>query len=173
MQPKIVNAEIVTSFHISPEIVANLFTNIESAGVIQYYHILVFFGEDRQPCLFTGSEWSKFAPEHKDLPVFGIFLDGGHASQDGSSDWLDSALFVLHSIEYARDHLGITSSDLSDGEAWALTKIMKNLNEGNQVQHFMSYKAILSKYDDRIAKCFQRNIPNGSILDLLLRACEL
>ncbi len=159
MQPKIVNAETFTSFHISPEIVANLLTNVESAGVIQYYHVLVFFGEDRQPCLFTASEWSKLVPEHKDLPVFGIFLDDGHQSQDGSSDWLDPALFVLHSIEYARKHLGLTTSDLSDGEAWALTQIMKNLNEQDQLQHHMSYTTLLHKYDDRLAKYFQRNMP--------------
>ena len=95
MHPKIVNAELIASFHFSPEIVANLLTNILSAGVIQYHYILVVFGEDRQPCLFTASEWSKFAPEHKVTPVFGIFVDDGHESQDGSPDWLDPALFVL------------------------------------------------------------------------------
>ncbi len=159
MQPKILNAETVTSFQISPNIVATLLSNIESAGVIQYYQILVFFGENRQPCLFTASEWSKLVPEHKDLPVFGIFLDDGHKSQDGSSDWLDPPLFVLHSIEYAREHLGLLNTDLNDGEAWALTQIMKKLNEQDQLQHHRSYTTFLRKYDDRLARYLQRNMP--------------
>ena len=160
MHPKIVNAELIASFHFSPEIVANLLTNILSAGVIQYHYILVVFGEDRQPCLFTASEWSKFAPEHKVTPVFGIFVDDGHESQDGSPDWLDPALFVLQSIEFVSKHLGLLTSDLSEGEAWALTQIMKNLNEEDQVQHHNSHHTNLRKYDDRLAKYLQRTISN-------------
>ena len=89
MGPKIISAEIETSFHISSEIVANLLTNIVSAGVIQYHHILVVFDEDRQPSLFTASEWNKFTPEHKDTPIFGIFREHEHDSREASQDWLD------------------------------------------------------------------------------------
>ena len=158
MQPKIVNAETVTSFHLSSKIVANLLTNIESAGVIQYHHMLVVFGEDKQPCLFTASEWSKFAPERKDTPVFGVFLEDGHDSQDASPDWLDPSLFVLQSIEFVSEHLGLSTSDLSDGEAWALNQIIKNLNEENQVNHHKSYQTYLQKYDARLVKYLQRTM---------------
>lgn len=158
MRPKIVNAEVVASFHISPEIVANLLTNIVSAGVVQYHHILVVFGEDRQPCLFTASEWSNFAPEHKDTPIFGVFFEDKHDSQDASPDWLDPSLFVLQSIEFVSQHLGLSTKDLSEGEAWALTQIVKNLNEGNQVKHHQSYKTCLRKYDERLAKYLQRTV---------------
>ena len=160
VKPKIINAEIVTSFHVSPEIVANLLTKIDSAGVIQYHNILVFFAEDKHPCLLTASEWSKFAPEHKNSPVFGIFLEDGHESQDGSSKWLDPALFVLHSLEFAREHLDLTTSDLNDGEVWALTQIMKNLKEKDQAQHQMSYQTYLRKYDDRLAEFLRRSVSN-------------
>jgi len=156
VEPKIISAETETSFHISPEIVANLLTNIVSAGVIQYHHILVVFGEDRQPCLITASEWSNFAPEHKDTPIFGVFLEDSHDSQDDSPDWLDSSLFVLQSIAFVSKHLGLSTPDLSEGEAWALTQIMKNLNEGNQVSHHKSYLTYLRKYDERLAKYLQR-----------------
>ncbi len=158
MQPKIVNAEAVASFHISSEIAGNLLTNIVSAGVVQYHHILVVFGEDRQPCLITASEWSNFAPEHKDTPIFGVFLEGKHDSQDASPDWLDPSLFVLQSIEFVSKHLGLSTTDLSEGEAWALTQIVKNLNERNQVNHHKSYKVYLRKYDVRLAKYLKRTM---------------
>lgn len=158
MQPKIAKANTVISFHISPQIVANLLGNIESAGVIQYHHMLVFFGEDKQPCLFTASEWSKFDPELSDMPVFGIFLNSGHKSQGGSSDWLDPAIFALHSIHFAKKHFGIVSEDLCEGETWALTQIMKNLNEENMANHHEAYRKALSKYDDRLAKFLHRTI---------------
>jgi hypothetical protein len=158
LQPKIVNAKTVTSFHLSPEIVANLLTNIVSAGVVQYHHILVVFGEDRQPCLFTASEWSNFAPEHKDTPIFGFFLEDIHDSQDPSPDWLDSSLFVLQSIVFVSEHLGLSTQDLSEGEAWALTQIVKNLNENNEVNHHKSYKTFLRKYDERLAKYLKRTM---------------
>jgi len=156
--PKIVNAETIASFHLSPEIVANLLTNIESAGVVQYHHILVVFGEDMQPCLFTASEWSNFAPEHKNTPIFGVFLENTHDSKDASPDLLDPSLFALESIEFFSKHLGFSTSDLSDGEAWALTQIMKNLNEENQVNHHKSYKTCLRKYDERLAKYLKRTM---------------
>lgn len=139
---------------------ANLLTNIESAGVIQYHNILVVFGEDRQPCLFTASEWSKFAPEHKDVPVFGVFLKDRHDSQDASPDWLDPFLFVLQSIEFVSSHLGLSTADLSDGEAWALTQILKQLNEEDKVNHHKSYLTYLSKYDERLVKYLQRTKSN-------------
>ncbi len=158
MQPKIVNAETIASFHLSPEIVANLLTNIVSPGVVQYHHILAVFGEDRQPCIFTASEWSNFAPEHKNTPIFGVFLEDTHDSQDASSDWLDPSLFVLESIEFVSKHLGLSTTDLSEGEAWALTQIVKNLNERNQVNHHKSYKVYLRKYDERLAKYLKRTM---------------
>jgi len=156
LQPKIVNAEAVVSFHISPEIVANLLTNIVSAGVVQYHHILVVFGEDRQLCLITASEWNNFTPEYKDTPIFGVFLEDKHDSQDASPDWLDPSLFVLQSIEFVSQHFGLSTHDLSEGEAWALTQIVKNLNEVNQVKHHQSYKTYLRKYDERLAKYLRR-----------------
>jgi hypothetical protein len=156
VQPKIVSAETETSFHISPEIVANLLTKIVSAGVIQYHHILVVFDEERQPCLFTASEWNKFTPEHKDTPIFGVFHEHAHDSQDASPDWLDPSLFVLHSIEFVSKHLGLSTPDLSEGEAWALTQIVKNLNDDTQAKHHESYQTYLRKFDQRLVKYLQR-----------------
>lgn len=160
MQPKIIAAKAVASFEISPKFSATLFSEIESAGTIQYYYVLVVFGEDEQPCIFTASEWSKFSPEYKDAPVFGVFLDDQHMSQDSSSDWLNPALFVLKSIQFCNEHLGLSTPDLSDGEAWALTRIMKGLNEGGYVEHHNSYRLSLQKYGDQLTKYLRRTIFN-------------
>jgi hypothetical protein len=58
MHPKIANSQRRISFALSEDYLASLYSDIESAGVIQYHHLLVIYGPDKQPCLFFGSERS-------------------------------------------------------------------------------------------------------------------
>ncbi len=129
MQPKIVNAERIAAFHLPAGYAASLLGNVESAGIIEYHYVMVVFGPDQQICLFTGSEWSNQDPSYKNEPVFGIFHDGGHTGCGGSPDWLDPALFVLRTVEVAKERFSIEDAELSEGEAWALTQVLKRIQE--------------------------------------------
>ncbi len=153
MQPKIVNAERVESFHLPSGYAATLLGNIESAGVIEYHQILVIFGPDEQVCLFTGSEWNSLDPSYKEEPVFGVFDEMGHSGLGGSADWIDPALFVLRSIDYVREHFKLSDTELCEGEAWALTQLLKHLqesSEGEASPRQASYFSALAKNDARL-----------------------
>lgn len=129
MQPKIVNAERLAVFHLPAGYAATLLGNVESAGIIEYHYVMVVFGPDQQICMFTGSEWSNQEPSYKNEPVFGIFGEDGHAGCGGSPDWLDPALFVLRSVEAVKDRFSIADPELSEADAWALTQILKRIQE--------------------------------------------
>lgn len=126
MQPKIVNAERVAALHLPGGYVATLLGNVESDGIIEYHYVMVVFGPDQEICLFTGSEWSNQDPSYKHEPVFGIFDEDGHGNIGGSADWLDPGLFVLGTVEFVKERFGITDTELSEAEAWALTQILKH-----------------------------------------------
>lgn len=129
IQPKVANAERLAVFHLPAGYAATLLGNVESTGMIQYHYVMVVFGPDQQICMFTGSEWSKLDQSYKNEPIFGIFDEAGHAGCGGSTDWLDPALFVLRSIEAVKKRFSITDPDLSEAEAWALTQILKRIQE--------------------------------------------
>ncbi len=129
MQPKIVNAERLAALHLPGGYVATLLGNIESVGIIEYHYVMVIFGPDQQICLFTGSEWSNLNPSCKDEPVFGVFSKTEHANCGCSADWLEAGLFVLRTVEYVKEHFGITDPELSEAEAWALTQTLKRIQE--------------------------------------------
>ncbi len=154
MQPKIVSAVRRLSFALSEDYLASLYGEIESAGIIQYHHLLVIHGPDEEPRLFFGAEWSKLDPCYKDEPMLGVFSGDGHGNCGGSVDWLDDALFVLGSIKLAREILRLADSGLVEGEAWALTEILKRLqrpsNDATLVRHRSGYEEALRSNDERM-----------------------
>ena len=160
MQPKIVNAERLAAFHLPAGYAATLLGNVESAGIIEYHYVMVVFSPDQQVCMFTGSEWSNQDPSYKNEPVFGIFSNGGHAGCGGSPDWLDPALFVLRSVEVVKERFSITDSELSEAEAWALTQVLKRIQElpgdAGSPQKVPLWAA-LSKNDARLLEYMKRN----------------
>jgi hypothetical protein len=129
MQPKIVDAERLAVFRLPAGFVATLLGNIESTGIIQYHYVMVVFDPDQQICLFTGSEWSNRDTSYKDTPVFGVFSKSGHINLGNAADWLDPALFVLRSVEMVKERFSITDAELSEAEAWALTRILERVQE--------------------------------------------
>lgn len=61
--------------------------------------------------------------------MFGIFDEGGHAGCGGSPDWLDPAVFVLRSVEAVKERFSISNPELSEAEVWALTQVLKRIQE--------------------------------------------
>lgn len=162
MQPKIINAERKVSFPLNDDYMASLLGNIESAGMIQYHHLLVIFGPDRQPCLFIGAEWNLHETSNKNEPVLGVFFEGGHQSSFGSCDLLDDALFVLKAFTVARELLAIESDELAEGEAWALTQVLKRFQDRANPLYAPcqeSYGEALRHNDARIVAYFAKGIP--------------
>lgn len=161
MQPKIVNAERLAVFHLPAGYAATLLGNVESAGIIEYHYLMVIFGPDQQVCMFTGSEWSNQDPSYKNEPVFGIFSGGGHAGCGGSPDWLDPALFVLRSVEAVKDQFSITETELSEAEAWALTQVLKRIQElpgDADSPEKSTLWAALSKNDARLVEYMKKGM---------------
>lgn len=154
MQPKIVSAVRRLSFALSEDYLASLYGEIESAGIIQYHHLLVIYDSGEAPCLFFGAEWSKLDPCYKDEPMLGVFSGDGHGNCGGSTDWLDDALFVLGSIKLAREMLRFEDSGLVEGEARALTEILKRLqrpsNDATLVRHRSGYEEALRSNDEQM-----------------------
>lgn len=154
MQPKIENAQRRISFAVVDGYVASLYGGIESAGIIQYHHLLVIYGPDKQPCLYFASEWNGADPTYKDEPILGVFSAEGHNNYGGSVDWLDDALFVLSAYEYAREILHVEDSGMAEGEAWAMAEILKRIQRPSDdavlVRHRSGYEQALSRNDERM-----------------------
>lgn len=162
MQPKITNAERKISFPLNDDYMASLFGNIDSAGIIQYHHLLVIYGPDREPCLFIGAEWSRQDPSYKNEPVLGIFSGETHQSLEGSSDLLDDALFVLKAFSVAREVLEIENDELAEGEAWAMAQVLKRYQDraNPQFAAFQNgYGEAMKCNDERMVAYLKKSIP--------------
>lgn len=156
MQPKITNAQRKVSFALSADYTASLYGDIESPGVIQYHHLLVIHGPDKEQFLFFCSEWSKAVPTYKDQPILGVFSEHGHDSYDESVNWLDDALFVLGAFELAREILHLEKLGMAEGEAWAMAEILKRIqrpqNDDELVRHRSAYEAALRQNDESMVE---------------------
>ena len=162
MQPKIINAERKVSFPLNDEYMASLLGNIESAGIIQYHHLLVIYGPDREPCLFIGAEWNLHDPSYKNEPVLGVFSGEAHESWEGSSDLVDDVLFVLKAFSIAREILQIENTELAEGEAWAMAQVLKRFQDAENplyAPHIEGYTQALRCNDLRMVAYLQKGIP--------------
>lgn len=154
MQPIITNAQRRISFAITEDYLASLYGDIESGGIIQYHHILVVYGPDKEPCLFFCSEWNRANPKFKDEPILGVFSEDSHSNFGGSVNWLDDALFVLGAFELAREILHIENLGLAEGEAWAMAEILKRLqrspDDEELMRHRSGYEEAIRQNDERM-----------------------
>lgn len=168
MEPNITKADVLLSFDLAPKHKAVLYGGVESAGIIQYHHILVVIDTDGEPCLYICAEWSVLDPAYRDEPILGMFHDNGHDNMGGSADWRDEHLFLLRAVELAREHLGVGLGALTLGEAWALSGIMKRLMPQAGVSHEArsdeAYWSAISRYDLRLVDFFQEGKPFGSLI---------
>lgn len=167
MEPKVTTAKCLVSFELSEGFKASLFGDIESEGAIQYHYLLVVFSREAKPNLFIGSEWSAAVPSYRDEPVLGVFTASGHHNLGSSACWRDAHLFMLRGVEVARKELQIDEGPLTVGEAWALTQIMKwlNQNPGDRATdpRKAAYWNALSRNDRRLSE-FLRSASNDNLV---------
>ena len=155
MQPIITNAQRRISFAITEDYLASLYGNIESGGIIQYHHILVVYGPDKEPCLFFCSEWNRANPKFR-MNRYSVFSAriAIAISEDWLTGWLDEALFVLGAYELAREILHIENSGLAEGEAWAMAEILKILqrspDDEELMRHRSGYEEAIRQNDERM-----------------------
>lgn len=175
MVPKIASAETQAVFCLNGGYVASLLEGIESAGIIQYHHLLVVYSPDQQPCLFVGSEWSKLDPSYKNVPILGVFTNAGHQGRGGSPDWLDDSLFVLRAIEIARTCLSLTDEEMCEAEGWAMARILAKLGRGQNDPdldlHRDSYRAALARYDSKLV-AYLKNYVDAVGSEAAIRAAQ-
>ncbi len=161
MQPIIKTAEHQISFKLTDEYIASAYADVESMGMMQYLHFLVVHGPDKKPEFFVCAEWLDHDTLNKFGPVLGVFSSTGHGNMGYDKQWLDISLFILKAVELARVELELDDDGLSEGEAWALTNVLKKiqcLNEGITSQYLSSaYLNAMSKYDDQLVAYLQKS----------------
>ena len=153
--PHLTSAETLATLQITPQLHAKLLGNVVSAGIVQYLHVLVVFGEGPEPALITTAEWNPLLPETRQAPFFGVFTAEGHCSETEAPRWQDDALFVLHSVACVQRHFALPATDLCDAQAWALSRMMERLQTGTHAQHHTDYLQLLDQYRPLIATFLQ------------------
>jgi len=153
MQPIIKSATSTITFAISDRNRACLFGEIQAPGIVQYHSLLAIYGHEKDPICFYAAEWNRMDPSTVEEPVFGIFADGKHSNLGASRVWRDPYLFLLKAVELARSDFEVKSTALSEGEAWALTSILKSLNaakaQGKPVAQEAAYWEAVRHNDGR------------------------
>jgi hypothetical protein len=160
MTPQITNGDTLIAFELPNGYAASLLGNIEAAGMIQYHYVLVIFGLDKQPCRFYASEWDQLDPSCRNEPYFGVFSERGHRNIGSSPNWIDRALFLLKAVDVAKRDLNIDSTDLTEVEAWALTDILKTVQNPEAENKHLEKElwAAISANDARLATYMKSNI---------------
>jgi hypothetical protein len=160
MQPKITAAEHQISFKLATDYTASVYTEVKSTGLMQYLHFLVVHGPDKQPLFFVCAEWFDEITLANSGPVLGVFSSMGHENIGSDRSWLDIDLFVLNAIQVAMQELELEDDGINDGEAWALTHVLKKVQrlDGENAPQYLAdaYLQTISKNDARLAAYLQR-----------------
>ena len=161
MQPIIKTAEHQISFKLTDEYIASAYSDVESMGMMQYLHFLVVHGPDKKPEFFVCAEWLDHDTLNKFGPVLGVFSSTGHENLGSDKRWLDIDLFVLKAVEITRVELELEDDGLNEGEAWALTNVLKKIqshSEGGASQYLSdAYLHAMTKNDDRLVAYVQKS----------------
>ena len=149
MQPQLVKATPLLTFDLSDQYKATILVDIESAGMIQYHHLLRVDDSDGRPCLHFGAEWNSALPQYRDEPIFGQFDAAGHSSDDEFPECLELPLFVLRAISAARKFLKVPDRGPVDGEVWAIGQAAERLRSGEVTDKALvaAYRKALAAYD--------------------------
>ncbi len=132
-------------------------------GFMQYLHFLVVHGPDKQPVSFVCAEWFDEDILAHSGPTLGVFSATAHLNFGSDKKWQDIDLFVLNAIIIAIQELGLDVGEegLNDGEAWALTHLLKKIQciGGEDTPEYLAeaYLQAMSKNDDRLATYLQRS----------------
>lgn len=147
MYPQIVQATPFLTFNLSEKYRATLLIDVESAGMIQYLHVLSIEDTDGIPVLHFGAEWSTLQPEFKDEPIFGQFDASGHSSDTEFPECRDLPLFLMRAVSVARRLLQVPDEGLVDGEVWAVGQMVMRLGSGDVADRAIAdmYRATLDE----------------------------
>ena len=161
MQPKIKTAEHQISFDLTDKYIASVYAKVESMGMMQYLHFLVVHGPEKKPEFFVCAEWFDKDTLDNFGPVLGAFSSTGHENIGDDKRWLDIDLFVLKAVEIARIELELDDEGINEGEAWALTNVLKKIqcrDEGGTSQYLSdAYLHAMSKNDDRLVAYLRKS----------------
>lgn len=165
MQPKVYKATEVVSFSIK-DYEAVLLNEIEADSIIQYHYILGIYSNNQNPVMFICSEWSSWIPEDKSRPCFGVFVDDGHENHGFDERWCDQNLFLLDAVGFFKNQFGLKLDSLTEGEAFALAKVMAetNAHSSGQINISEERQKLLWKtigfYDEPLAKYLGKYQPS-------------
>lgn len=124
MQPKIANAQCRISFALAENYLASLYGDIESQGIIQYHHLLVIYGPDKEPCLFLlrsdtyAREVRQKSEKLRRIAEVGLTISPvsvGRIHREGEIFWPSAHAFALPSpgSQFARSSRSRLSSSAS------------------------------------------------------------
>lgn len=131
MHPKIKTATHQISFNLAEDYFASIYSEVESLGVMQYLHFLVVHDVEKFPIYFVCAEWFDKSTLEDSGPVLGAFSSTGHTNFGPNMQWGDIDLFALKAIDVVREKFGLADDGLTEGEAWALTHVLKTLQSSN------------------------------------------
>jgi hypothetical protein len=153
MHPRIVTARQLLTFNLARYSV-RLLVDVQSAGGVQYHHVLSIYKPGGEPCMHFAAEWNTFDPAHKDAPIFGIFNDDKQSFDNLHPECSEIPLFLLLALDRAKVELGLADDLASDGEAWALTEVVNKVQKANDrpdsVRFSHQYREALHRYGDRL-----------------------
>ena len=86
------------------EYMATMFSEIVSAGRVQYLYILEVT-KSGVPCFYVASEINIFSPPGKGPYFLGVFSGNGHGNYGLSDDWGDLDLFEAKALEIVQRYL--------------------------------------------------------------------
>ena len=106
--PVIKSGDTVREFKIG-QLNAQLITNIQSAGHVEYEHILAVYSSDGKSVYFTASEKNSMAEQFGGGTHFlGVFDGSGHANMGDDNKWADIETFAEESIRLVKEQFNIS-----------------------------------------------------------------
>jgi hypothetical protein len=153
MHPRIVSARQLLTFNLARYSV-RLLVDVQSAGGIQYHHVLPIYKPGGEPCMHFAAEWHTVDPANKDTPLFGVYIGDAHSSDGKHPECGEIPLFLLLAVDSAKSELGLPDDAASDGEAWALTEVVNRVQKANDrpgsVRFIKQYREVLHRYGYRL-----------------------
>jgi hypothetical protein len=112
--PTLKNARLASRYQIG-NYIALIFTDCESAGLIQYTHVLYLLATgESQPCFAVASEMNSMSLQQGAEGRFlGVFPGDGHLNMGLSPDWLDLDKFTAKALQVVADHFHITTPPIA------------------------------------------------------------
>jgi len=86
---------------------ADLLTDIQSNGSVDYEHVFAVFRESGRPAYFVTSELNPSSAKEDGSHRLGIFDPDGHRNLNASDNWADLETFEAEAIKMTKRHFNI------------------------------------------------------------------